>query len=91
MEIKEVVKKAVEYINSFYGEEATSDFILEEVQRSEDDRKWLITLSFTRERPQSSSISAALSGGFKNWERVYKQIHIDADSGEFLSMTIRKV
>jgi len=91
MEVKEVVDKAVEYINHIYGD-ATSGLMLEEIQRSDDNRKWLITLSFTRKKPQSPSIAAFISvSALEQFERVYKQIQIDAESGEFLGMTIRQV
>ena len=91
MEIDELVAKAVGYINSIYGEGA-STVLLEEIQRSEDNQKWLITLSFSRKQAPSSTLSPLLvESSADQFERVYKQIQIDAQSGEFLGMTMCQV
>jgi hypothetical protein len=91
MEIDELVAKAVGYVNSIYGE-AASSVTLEEIQRSEDDQKWLITLSFSRKQAPSSTLSPLLvESSADQFERVYKQIQIDAHSGAFLGMTMRQV
>lgn len=90
MIIKEVVEKAVEYIKNFYGE-TVSGLMLEEIRHSDDNKTWLITLSFTREKPQRPSTVAFITGGADAFERVYKQIEINAENGEFIGMTIRSI
>jgi hypothetical protein len=91
MEIEELVAKAQGYINSIYGE-AASALMLEELQRSEDEQKWLITVSFSRKQAATSTLSPLLvDSNADQFERVYKQIQIDAQSGEFLGMTMRQV
>jgi len=91
MEIDELVAKAVGYINSIYGEVASA-VMLEEIQRSDDNQKWLITLSFSRKQAPSSTLSPLLvESSADQFERVYKQIQIDAQSGEFLGMSMRQV
>lgn len=91
MTIKEVVEKAVEFIKQIYGE-TVSELMLEEVQLSDDNQKWLVTLSFLRERPRTSTTVAVFSAmDVGTHERVYKQVEIGAEKGEFIGMTIRKV
>jgi len=91
MEIEQLVTKAVGYINSIYGE-AASSVMLEEIRRSEDDQKWLITLSFSRKQAPSSTLSPLLvESSADQFERVYKEMQIDAHSGEFLGMSMRQV
>ena len=91
MEIDELVSKAVGYISSIYGE-AASAVMLEEIERSEDNKQWLITLSLSRKLPPSSTLSPLLTeSSADQFERVYKQIQIHADTGEFLGMTMRQI
>ena len=74
MEIDELVAKAVGYIDSIYGE-AASAVMPEEIQRSEDDQKWLITLSFSRKQAPSSTLSPLLvESSADQFERVYKEL-----------------
>ena len=91
MEIKEVVEKAVEAINQIYGD-TISGIMLEEIQLSSANTKWLVTLSFTREKSLKDSPGIVFpSINISNYERVYKQIEIGAKDGKFIGMTIRQV
>ncbi len=80
------VKKAVSQARDYLAEvmQLSPDrVLLEEVELSEDDRFWLVTLSYPP--PQGSSIADALGG------RLYKVVKIDAGTGEFESIKIRQV
>ncbi len=91
MEIKEVVEKAVEVIKQIYGE-TISGIILEEIQLSDDNQKWLVTLSFSREKPKKSKSDVIFPTIYTETHvRVYKRIEIGAKDGKFIGMTIRKV
>jgi len=60
---------------------------LEEVERSEDGKYWLITVGFTI--PGQGRATTALFGADKP-ERAFKVITVDANTGDALSMKIRK-
>jgi hypothetical protein len=63
--------------------------MLEEVELSEDETHWLITLGFDRRRPVRSTFEALQS--MTPYERAYKTIEIRADTGEVRSMKIREL
>lgn len=58
-----------------------SDVRLEEVELTEDESLWLITLGFLR--PEDNVIGEP--------KREYRRFEIDAKTGDFKSMTIRTV
>jgi len=99
VEIKEAVKAAIEHITVLYG--APRSLQLEEVYLSEDDRYWLVTLSFLAEADEEeiftgpygmiAEINKAAKGGIKRLVRKYKTVEVDADSGKVRSMKIRPV
>jgi hypothetical protein len=77
------VKKAVTAALTYAQELGRSGATLEEVDRSEDDRYWLVTLGFPRRLNDF-----AVLGGVK-YEPDYKVFKVDAETGEVLSMKIR--
>ena len=87
IDIKQAVTVAKDFIAHLYPD-PLPDLALEEVQRSEDDKYWLITLGFSRPKPTTSSLQA-LAG--TQMARVYKVIKIDLESGEPVSMLIREL
>ena len=78
---KQVVAKAMEYVKAVYDPSQVADVMLEEVERSEDGKHWLVTLGFT---PRESGT------GSSTIERTFKVLKIVAETGEVLSMKIRK-
>ena len=77
---KQAVGKAIDYVKSVYDSSQMTDLMLEEVERSEDGKHWYVTLSFI---PQGKT-----SGG--TTERTYKVVKVVVETGELLSMKIRK-
>lgn len=77
--VKEAVHVASQYLVSLF-DTAPSDVQLEEVELSEDEKYWYITLSF-RQGP----LAAILPG------KTYKLFKINADTGQMQSMKIREV
>lgn len=75
LDVKQAVEKASDYLVNAYWKETIVNAQLEEVELSEDQRYWLITLSFS------------LMPG----KRQYKIFKIDVETGEVLSMKIRDV
>jgi len=96
--IKEAIQIAKNYVREVYAEsgEQISDIGLEEVNRSEDDRVWLITVGFTipDKRRQEVALNenlGTLLGGLSTLTRQYKVVHIDAQTGEPLMMKMRQI
>ena len=79
---KQAVGKAMEYVKAVYDLSQVTDLMLEEVERSEDGKHWYVTLGFTPHEPAS---------GETTFERTYKVVKIVVETGEVLSMKIRKL
>jgi hypothetical protein len=76
---KQAVVKAMEYVKGVYETSQVGDLMLEEVERSEDGKHWYVTLGFS---PRQAGGSPA--------ERSYKVVKIVVETGDVLSMKIRK-
>ena len=85
VDLKEAVRIATDVIRDVYHNVEFKDLLLEEIERS--DGTWLVTIGFTRRVPDESFASLA---GRPPWQRVYKRIKIDAQTGKFLGMEIRE-
>jgi hypothetical protein len=97
IEIKQAVKAAIDHLAALYGNPRSLQ--LEEIYMSEDDRSWLVTLSFLAEADEEEVFSgpygvvAQLARGAdtKRLVRKYKTLEVDGESGEVRSMRIRPV
>ena len=92
IDVKQAVSTAVEALKNLYGE--LSDLLLEEVDRSDDGKYWLITLGFSspNQVPQGNPLNPLLQLGatLRPPIRIYRVITVNADTGEFVSMKIRE-
>lgn len=85
IDIKQAANNAVAYMTGLPNLKADSDTIrLEEVELTEDDKFWLITLSFV------DRAAATLQNVFSP-ARQYKTFRIDAETGDIRSMKIRQL
>ena len=82
MEIKEATKNAADYLKSFFP--TAERLRLEEVEITDDDSYWNITLSYD-DNPDMEG--ASFMHTFK--KRFYKIFKIDATNGNVRSMKIR--
>ena len=80
IDVKQAVNIASQYLISLYADKAPSDVQLEEVELSEDEKFWFVTLSFTER------LSYLI-----NLRKSYKLFKINADTGQVQSMKIREV
>jgi hypothetical protein len=85
VDIKQAAQAASNFIIGLYSDQTISDMRLEEVELSEDERYWLITLSF------SSPVTSNVLGFPVVGRRQYKILKVDRESGEVLSMKIREL
>ena len=77
IEVKKAVQIASEYLTDLYADKSFYDHELEEVELADDEKHWLITLSY--------ATSVVPSVG-----RHYKQFKIKADTGQVVAMKIRR-
>lgn len=87
IEVQEAIKSALNALQEFYRDTKCANVLLEEVELTEDEHEWLITLGFdTVVGTQPGSILPLPVS-----QRKYKQFHIKAESGEVKSMKIREI
>jgi hypothetical protein len=98
IDVKEAAKRAAEYFGNLYGDQQYSDVLLEEVELTEDEKHWLITLSYAYEPPASlinkvieESSGSQLFTAPKQKPRKYKQFKIDAATGNVKAMMMRSL
>ncbi len=84
IDVKEAVKNAILYFEELYQGDY-SNLALEEVEFSDDEKHWFITLGFT---PPTTGI-AQMAGTVQ--KREYKSLTINSESGSIISMKIRTV
>lgn len=92
IDVKKAAIAAQEYLLSLWGGmgEKVQDLRVEEVEISEDDKFWLITLGFSRladrvEDPLGEVLDTP------RYRREYKIFKVDADTCQVKSMKIRQV
>ncbi|MBS1538989.1 MAG: hypothetical protein JST20_14740 [Bacteroidetes bacterium] len=87
LDVKQAVKKASEYFSEFYPEIEQKQ--LEEIEKSEDGKYWLITLSYPLSEYYKPSVVELMTLNGK--KQQYKSFKVDASTGEVISMKIRSV
>ena len=85
--VKEAVSRASQYLGEVFDD--LNYLRLEEVERSDDDSQWYVTLSYLLPEPPDSPLASFHLG--KKYERVYKQVVVDANSGQCQSIKIRQL
>lgn len=98
IDVKEAAKKAAEFFGNLYGDQQYSDVLLEEVELTDDERHWLITLSYAYETPASlldkvieQSTTSPVFSPPKQKPRKYKLFKVDAANGNVEAMKIRSL
>lgn len=82
---KQAAQAAVKYLNEVCAPPTIENVLLEEIELSEDERYWQITLSF-KQYPASG-----LSEIWDAAEKKLRLFKVDARSGKVVSMKIRPV
>ena len=92
IDVKTAVKLARDYFAKVYPNEIHTfqDVQLEEVELSEDESTWLVTIGFSRPLPLDS-FSKNAPEFLRQYQRDYKVFRIDAQNGKVRSMKIRAV
>lgn len=92
--VKEAVSIAFQYMSDLFDTSKFHDFLLEEVELSENGKWWLVTIGWSRPVPPNEVIQnpmTSILGQSKiTYRRSYKVFKIDASNGEVRSMKIRE-
>ena len=85
MEVKEATDAAAKYLRSFFP--SANRVKLEEVEITDDDKYWNITLSYEEQELEAGVAYI----GFPNIKKFYKIFKIDTKKGNVRSMKIRDI
>ena len=98
IDVKTAVAKAIECLGNLLESDSISGMRLEEVELSDDQSTWSITLSFVRRTPSTTSSPAeairaiqSMTLGVPMGEREYKIVAVNSANGEIRSMKIRQL
>ncbi len=91
LDVKTAVGAAAKAAVDFYDGKKITGLELEEVDRTEDDRYWLITLGFNLQSSSAVNNVNALLDPLSARGRKYKIFKIDAEDGAVVSMKIREI
>jgi hypothetical protein len=89
IDVKQAVQIALQYCAQLFGNQ--NQLRLEEVELSEDEKHWLITVGFDEPVPsRTDALGQALQGFMpKQYERKYKVVDVDAENGKVKAVKIR--
>lgn len=91
MNVKDAVKKAIEYVADIFESEHPENIGLEEVVLNELDNMWEVTIGFSRpwDHPKGGGLLASVAAISPT--RQYKVIKIDNNTEEVKSIKIREI
>ena len=87
IDVKAAARAAAAYVEQLFPHSARSAISLEEVELSEDENHWLITLGFNVEQKDTAKAPWTVSPPKAKY-RIFK---VDARTGRVISMKIRAV
>lgn len=82
MDAKEAIAIALNYVKDVYP--TAADFLIEEIELSDDDSKWFVTISFPEATLKGEFIRSLMGH-----PRAYKIVAIDAKTSIVRSMKMR--
>src|SRR5262245_48525442 len=92
IDVRQAITNARAYIKLLYSGETLQRLMLEGVELTDDERNWIVTFGF--DIPAARSPREAL-GGYQglteDYERTYRDIIVDAATGEARKMEPRLV
>ncbi len=92
LDTKQAARLALKYFNDLFPDAQISDVALEEVEFSDDENHWLITLGYETQTAQAKQLNKQLVHLFgPSPARKYKVFKVDAQTGKVISMRIRKL
>jgi|SRR5215213_1282544 len=89
VDVKQAVKSAESYARELFGDTDLHHLRLEEVELSDDGRRWNVTLGWVEAAVMQPAL--VLNGSIQKLPRVYKLFEVDAESGKVNAMKIREI
>ena len=86
IDVKQAVAIALKYVLDLEQTQIIN-LDLEEVELSPNGNQWYVTVGYERVRPTPTSLAAVLGAN----PRIYKIVTINRDTGEPVSLKIRKL
>ncbi len=91
IDAKQAVKLTMDYLNEMYDTADFKDVLLEEVELTDDDKFWNVTVGFARKQTSTTAgPMASLVGPADQYQREYRVFAIDAETGVVRSMKLKK-
>ncbi len=92
MDVKEAVRRAVEYVEDIYADANITDVDVEEIAFDDAQYAWKITIGFFR-RWGPTNVERALGRiEARQWKnRTFKVVQINDSNGRVVSMTHREL
>ena len=89
VDVKQAVRSAESYARELFGDDGLPHLRVEEVQLSEDGRRWNVTLGWAETAVRHPGL--VLNGSMQKLPRVYKLFEVDVENGQVHAMKIRDV
>jgi hypothetical protein len=91
IDIKQAVHAAEKFFKELYDKEILKNFLVEEVELSEDEKDWVVTVGFDfGEAPVSEPALFTSKSSTPRAGRVFKEVQIDKETGEPRSIKTKK-
>lgn len=81
IDVNEASNKAIEHLKKLYADQDCGKILFEEAELSDDDKFWIITLSF-----KSPVAASGLGQSVFVGDRLYKVFKLSAETGEIRSI-----
>lgn len=92
MDVKQAVRKAVEYVTDIYADADIRDVDVEEIVFDDAQDAWKITIGFFRQWSPSSIEQVLGHIESRQWKnRTFKVVEINDGDGRVVSMTHREL
>lgn len=92
-DLHQAVLAAKHYLAKVYPEVPGGSVLVEEVELTEDETHWSITLSFEAPRLATGNTTKSLVETARAWnghvDRTYKMFKVSAETGRVIAMKIR--
>jgi hypothetical protein len=91
IDIKQAVHAAEKFFKELYDRDTLKNFLVEEVELSEDEKDWVVTVGFDFGEAQVSEPALFTSrSSTPRAGRVFKAVRIDKETGEPISVKFKK-
>ncbi len=91
VDLQTAVNTALDFFRESFKSVKPADVQLEEIQFSETEQRWLITVGYDNPRElHPESLQAMVYPSKRVLQRKYKVVQVDAQTGHPISITIRQ-